>query len=168
MADAATVHFVQELDAAHCAVPFQFLGLHEVTDGKGLVLRVWRPGADWVEAVDLEGRRSLGRMTRVGASDLFVKRLPRRRRAFGYRLRVGLGDRVREDDDPYQFRRSVFARAPEDRSRLHHRFGSHCLNLESEAGRELAGVRFIVHAPAARSVSIVGDFNDWDGRRHPM
>ena len=168
MADAATVHFIQELDAAHCAVPFQFLGLHEIPDGKGLVLRVWRPAADWVEVVDLEARRSLGRMTRVGASALFVKRLPRRRRTFGYRLRLGMGDRVQEDDDPYQFRRSVFARAPEDRSRLHRRFGSHCLGLESEAGREHAGVRFIVHAPAARSVSVVGDFNDWDGRRHPM
>jgi 1,4-alpha-glucan branching enzyme len=168
MADAATTHFLHELNAAQCAVPFQFLGLHDAPDGKGLVLRCWRPETDWVEVFDLEARRNLGRMTRVGDSDLFIKRLPRRRHTFAYRLRLGAGDRVREDDDPYQFRRSVFARMPEDRNRLYRHFGSHALSLESEAGRALEGVRFMVHAPAARSVSVVGDFNNWDGRRHPM
>jgi 1,4-alpha-glucan branching enzyme len=168
MADAATTHLLHELNAAQCAVPFQFLGLHDAPDGKGLVLRCWRPETDWVEVFDLEARRNLGRMTRVGDSDLFIKRLPRRRHTFAYRLRLGAGDRVREDDDPYQFRRSVFARMPDDRNRLYRHFGSHALSLESEAGRALEGVRFMVHAPAARSVSVVGDFNNWDGRRHPM
>jgi len=168
MVDAATVHFLNELSAAQCAVPFHFLGLQDAPDGKGMVLRAWRPGTDWVEVVDLDARRNLGRMTRVGDSDLFVKRLPRRRRPFAYRLRLGADSRVREDDDPYQFRRSVFARSPEDRSRLYRYFGSHALELESETGRSVAGVRFMVHAPAARSVSVVGDFNGWDGRRHPL
>ena len=168
MRDDVTIQFLHELSAAQCAVPFQFLGPHDASDGKGMVIRAWRPETDWVEIVDLEARRSLGRMTRVGASDLFVKRLPRRRRAFAYRLRLGAGGRVWEDDEPYQFRRSVFARAPEDRNRLYRDFGSHLLTLESEGGRAVEGVRFMVHAPAARSVSVVGEFNNWDGRRHPM
>jgi 1,4-alpha-glucan branching enzyme len=168
MDDAATVHLSNELHEARCAVPFQFLGLHESPDGKGMVLRVWQPGADWVEVVDLEARHNLGRMERVGGGDLFVKRLPRRRHVFAYRLRLGAGARVHEDDDPYQFRPAVFARAPEDRNRLHRHFGAHAETLESESGRPTEGVRFMVHAPAARSVSVVGEFNDWDGRRHPM
>ena len=168
MADAANAHLLSELDDASCAVPFQFLGLHAVPDGKGLVLRVWKPGTEWVEVVDRGARRSLGRMDRVGDSDLFLKRLPRRRRPFSYRLRGGRAGRIFEDDDPYQFRRSVFARAPDDRNRLFRYFGAHPARLQSESGREIAGVRFMVHAPAARSVSLVGDFNDWDGRSHPM
>ncbi len=168
MADAATVHLLSELSAASCAVPFQFLGLHEVPDGKGLVLRAWRPATEWVEVVDLEARHNLGRMQRIGDSDLFVKRLPRRRQAFAYRLRLSAGGRVIEDDDPYQFRRSVFARSPQDHNRLYRDFGAHPLALESETGREASGVRFMVHAPAARSVSVIGEFNDWDGRCHPM
>jgi 1,4-alpha-glucan branching enzyme len=168
MRDALTEHFLHELSAALCAVPFQFLGLHEAREGKGLVLRAWRPGADWVEVVDLEARRNLGRMTRIGQSPLFIKRLPRRRHDFSYRLRIGVQGKILEDDDPYQFRRSVFARAPEDRSRLYRYFGSHVVELESETGRVASGVRFMVHAPAARGISVVGDFNDWDGRRHPM
>jgi 1,4-alpha-glucan branching enzyme len=168
MADDTTEHLLGELGAARCAVPFQFLGLHDAPDGKGMVLRAWRPATDWVEIVDLEARHNLGRMARLGGTDLFVKRLPRRRRQFSYRLRAGCGNRILEDDDPYQFRRSVFARGAEDRSRLHRYFGAHLVALASETGREVEGVRFMVHAPAARSVSVVGDFNDWDGRRHPM
>ena len=168
MTDALTEYLLAELNDARCAVPFQFLGLQDAPEGKGLVLRAWQPAVDWVEVVDLEARRSLGRMTRVGDSDLFTKVLPRRRHAFPYRLRIGAGGRVREDDDPYQFRRSVFARGAEDRNRLYRHFGAHVMALEGEGGREVAGVRFVVHAPAARSVSVVGDFNDWDGRRHPM
>jgi 1,4-alpha-glucan branching enzyme len=168
MLDAASAQLLQELNTASCAAPFQFLGMHDAPDGKGLVLRAWRPEADWVEMVDLDARRSLGRMDRVGDSDLFVKRLPRRRRPFGYRLRSGAREQVREDDDPYQFRQGVFARAPEDRNRLYRYFGAHFTGVQSDTGREAEGVRFMVHAPAARSVSVVGDFNDWDGRRHPM
>jgi 1,4-alpha-glucan branching enzyme len=168
MADLATTRMLEELTAARCAVPFQLLGLQPAASGKGFVLRAWRPSTEWVEVFDLDARRSLGRMQRVGESDLFVKRLPRRSRAFAYRLRISRGGRVYEDEDPYQFRGSVFSRTPEDRSRLHRHHGAHLVTLESDAGRPASGVRFAVHAPAARSVSVVGTFNDWDGRRHPM
>jgi 1,4-alpha-glucan branching enzyme len=168
MDDSTTLHLLSELKGARCAVPFQFLGLHDALDGKGMILRAWRPASDWVEVIDLEARHNLGRMERVGDSDLFVKRLPRRRHTFAYRLRIGAGNRVLEDDDPYQFRRSVFSRSPEDRNRLYRYFGAHPAVLAAESGREAEGVRFLVHAPAARSVSVVGEFNDWDGRRHPL
>jgi 1,4-alpha-glucan branching enzyme len=168
MIESADAHLLHELSAARCAVPFQFLGLHPAADAKGLVLRTWQPEADWVEVVDLESRRNLGRMERAGQSDLFVKALPRRRRPFAYRLRMSVAGRVREDDDPYQFRAAAFARQITDRNRLYREFGGVPVALESDAGRETQGVRFTVHAPAARSVSVVGVFNNWDGRRHPM
>ena len=168
MIDEASAFLLEELRDARCAVPFQFLGLHAEPGGAGMVLRVWMPDTDWVEVVDLGARRSLGRMERAGDSDLFVKRFPRRRRAFPYRLRVSCQGRPRAVEDPYQFRRSVFARGAEDHNRLFRYLGAHPDRLEREAGGEVEGVRFAVYAPAARSVSVVGDFNDWDGRRHPM
>ena len=39
----ATEHLLAELGSATCAVPFENLGLHERTDGPGIVLRVWQP-----------------------------------------------------------------------------------------------------------------------------
>ncbi len=159
---------LESLAGARCATPFQYLGLHDLPDGQGMILRAWLPDSEWVEVVDIKARHNLGRMTRVGHSDLFVKRFPRRRRAFAYRLRFSSHGRVHDDDDPYQFRSSVFARAPMDYNRLYREFGAKPCTLESEAGRKVAGVRFMVHAPAARSVSVIGEFNGWDGRRHPM
>ena len=47
--------------------------------------------------------------------------------------------------------------------RLFDKLGAHCIDHEGASG-----VHFAVWAPNARRVSVVGDFNDWDGRRHPM
>ena len=168
MADAATIQLLNDLKEARCAVPFRWLGLHPAPDGRGMVLRAWRPAVDWIEVVDLESRRNLGRMERVGETDLFFKRLPRRNRGFSYRLRIGAGRSVREDDDPWQFRQHAFGARVADRNRLFEQFGAQCCSVESDTGREAEGVRFRVHAPTARSVSVVGDFNQWDGRCHPM
>ncbi|MEJ2516323.1 MAG: 1,4-alpha-glucan branching enzyme, partial [Gammaproteobacteria bacterium] len=166
--DDATAYFLDELAGARCAVPFQFLGLHPGAEGKGLVLRVWMPDADRVEVIDLREGRNLGPMERRGETDLFVLRLARRRRIFPYELRVCRKGREFAVQDPYQYRKAVFARGPEDRNRLYRYLGAHPEVLEGEAGGETSGVRFAVYAPAARSVSVVGPFNDWDGRRHPM
>ncbi|MGH8355440.1 MAG: 1,4-alpha-glucan branching protein GlgB, partial [Pseudomonas sp.] len=49
-----------------------------------------------------------------------------------------------------------------------HRDLGHCLGAQLLTVEGVAGVRFAVWAPNARRVSVVGDFNGWDGRRHPM
>jgi 1,4-alpha-glucan branching enzyme len=85
-----------------------------------------------------------------------------------YRFRVSVGDSVYETEDSYSFppllgdvdiyllaegRHRDFARV----------LGSHVDEVDG-----VSGVRFAVWAPNARRVSVVGDFNFWDGRRHPM
>ncbi len=163
-----TDQFLTELSGARCAVPFQYLGLHDEGKGKGLVLRVFLPAAAGVEVIDLANGDALGRMQRRADSDLFLLNLPDRSEFFPYQLRVERGGKIVEEDDPYQFRRSAFASGPMDHNRLYRQLGAHKASLAREGGGEVDGVLFAVYAPHARRVSIVGPFNDWDGRRHPM
>ncbi|MGB5623695.1 MAG: 1,4-alpha-glucan branching protein GlgB, partial [Gammaproteobacteria bacterium] len=153
---------------ALCAVPLSHLGLHGRDDGPGLVLRVWQPDTESVEVVDTRARRNLGPMTRLPESDLFVLTLPRRRKPFPYRLRITRHGQVHETLDPYAFRSDVFADHEPEPIRLHNNLGARLLQLADEAGQQATGTLFSVFAPSARSISVVGDFNGWDGRCHPM
>jgi len=162
------VQILEELSGALCAVPFSNLGLHGRDEGPGFVLRVWQPDTESVEVIDTRARRNLGPMKRLPDSDLFVLELPRRRKLFPYRLRVTRHGQVHETADPYAFRGEVFADHQPDPIRLHNNLGARLIQLADEAGRLASGTLFSVFAPSARSISVVGDFNGWDGRSHPM
>jgi 1,4-alpha-glucan branching enzyme len=168
MTEPTTARLLDELRGAICAVPFQTLGLHERSGGKGLVLRVWQPDTEWIEVFDTRKDRSLGRMERVSGSDLFSAEFPRRKRFFPYRLRICRHGRVTDELDPYQFRAAVFESRHTDPIRLHDDLGARLVSLAKEGGGAEDGTLFSVYAPSARAVSVVGDFNAWDGRRHPM
>jgi len=159
---------LEELNGAVCAVPFQDLGLHHGAGGKGVVLRVWQPDTEWVEVFDTDKEKSLGRMERVPGADLFVLEVPRRKRFFAYALRICRHGQIVDDLDPYQFRTSAFQNQPADPIRLHNDLGGRLVTLGKEGGGVADGTLFSIYAPSARAVSVVGDFNAWDGRRHPM
>jgi 1,4-alpha-glucan branching enzyme len=168
---------VAALLAARHADPFAVLGLHTGDDG-ALWLRALLPGAEHVEVVDAgSGKRVAELAPRELAvsggetllTPLFEAKIPRRKTRFDYRLRVrwahgGEGDYA----DAYAFPPQI----SEDELRAFHeghhtrpqRFlGAHAHDIDG-----VSGVRFAVWAPNARRVSVVGDFNGWDGRRHPM
>ena len=166
--DQQTDFFLGELRNARCAVPFQFLGLHDAGSGSGTILRAYFPGVAGIEALHADSGDLLGTMSRLEGSDLFELALPGQEGFFPYRLRLERSGHVWEDDDPYQFRRSAFATGPMDHNRLYRDLGARLATLEREGGGSVDGVLFSVYAPNARRVSLVGPFNDWDGRRHPM
>ncbi len=159
---------IQELSAARCAVPFSCLGLQGKSRGDGLLLRVWKPDTEWIEVTDARGGRELGRMERIDDTDLFQLDLPRRRKMFPYRLRVSGRGQVTELADPYAFRTATAASAGPDPIRLHDSLGARLSKLMDAGGGQADGTLFSVYAPSARAVSLVGDFNMWDGRAHPM
>jgi 1,4-alpha-glucan branching enzyme len=145
--------------------PHAVLGAHPA-DG-GVVVRAFRPGASAITAlVDGGPELELEEIHPGGVFEGFVEgaELPLR-----YRLEVDYGESgTFTIDDPYRFPPTIgdfdLHLIGEGRhEELYQRLGAHV--------REFDGVRgtaFAVWAPAARAVSVVGDFNSWDGRLHAM
>ena len=144
------------------ADPFHYLGPHS-KDGK-TVLRAFLPGASSVHVV--EKQSAPARLALIHPAGLFEGSLPTSLRR--YRFRARFGDNVVELDDPYRFDPiltdlDLYLLAEGTDQRLYDKVGAHPRMID-----EVVGVAFVVFAPNARRVSVVGDFNFWDARRHPM
>ncbi len=143
--------------------PFSLLGVH--AGPKGAHARVWIPGADSAEAHDLAGR-SLGALVRLDDRGLFEGTITGDPQPLRYRATGGGAEWW--VTDPYSFGPVLgpiddVLMAEGTHLRLHDKLGAHLISHEGAQG-----VHFAVWAPNARRVSVVGDFNDWDGRRHAM
>ncbi len=149
----------------HHGDPFAVLGLHEV-DGK-LVIRAMRPEADSVEVIDAKTGRALVALERV-TDGLFAAVIPRRKKRFPYRLRMTRGSDIWEEQDAYAFGPKLgemdeYLLGEGTHNQLWDALGAHVCTHEG-----VEGTHFAVWAPNASRVSVVGDFNGWDGRRHVM
>jgi 1,4-alpha-glucan branching enzyme len=145
--------------------PFAILGLHG-GNGRPFSLRVFAPGIDEVEAVTTAGE-TVATLARIHPEGFFVAPLPRTRR-IPYRLRFRRGQDQWEADDPYRFpplltEIDLELLAEGNHLKLYEILGAQPRNVEG-----VDGVAFAVWAPNALRVSVIGDFNAWDGRRHPM
>ena len=142
--------------------PFGVLGLHR--DGKGWVLRVFRPYASEVAASTASG---FVKMDKVHPDGVFAWRgaepPPQ-----PVRLRVKESGHSLETCDPYGFRPTISADELYlfNEGRLEQAY--RMLGSRTEVREGVAGVRFACWAPNAERVSVVGDFNRWDGRAYPM
>jgi 1,4-alpha-glucan branching enzyme len=146
--------------------PFAVLGPHRVD--KGFVVRVFRPGVARAMLVDSASGEELAELERIHREGLFSAILPDRSERPHYRLRLIEGDHVFEEEDPYRFPPVLgdvdnYLFAEGRHLRLYEKLGAHPATSEG-----IAGTSFAVFAPNASRVSVVGDFNGWDGRRHPM
>ena len=145
--------------------PFAVLGLHEV-DGK-LVIRAMRPEADSVEVIEAKTGRALVALERV-TDGLFAAVIPRRKKRFAYRLRMTRGSDIWEEQDAYAYGPKLgemdeYLLGEGTHNQLWDALGAHVCTHEG-----VEGTHFAVWAPNASRVSVVGDFNGWDGRRHVM
>ena len=149
--------------------PFLLLGPHEA-DG-AVTVRAFLPEARDVWVVDLSGGEPGARvaMERVHPDGLFERTFPARSKKFPYRLAVTNHDgHSWEFLDAYQFGPvltdfDLHLLGEGTHYRNFERLGAH---LRTHEG--IKGVHFAVWAPNAMRVSVVGDFNHWDGRRYPM
>ncbi|MBF6560847.1 MAG: 1,4-alpha-glucan branching protein GlgB [Candidatus Binataceae bacterium] len=148
--------------------PHGILGAHPRRRG-GVVVRAFRPGAESV-AVIVDGDGETARLMRmIDAAGLFEVLIADRREVFPYRLRVTYPGRAAVTIyDPYAFLPTVgdldLHLWNEGRhERIYEKLGAHPLAMVG-----VAGVAFAVWAPNARGVSVIGEFNEWDGRVHAM
>ena len=144
--------------------PFAVLGVQQA--GKGFVARSFIPHAQEVTAHTLDGR-PVGELSRRDDAGFFEGKLSiRKRQPLRYHARNAGGDWWLTD--PYTFGPVLgpmddYYIAQGSHLRLFDKLGAHLTDHEGAKG-----VHFAVWAPNAKRVSVVGDFNDWDGRRHPM
>jgi 1,4-alpha-glucan branching enzyme len=157
---------VAALVARDLAQPHDLLGAHPAPGG-GAVVRVWRPGAHAITVVPDEGDPV--RAQRIHADGLFAAELPNAELPLRYALTIDYGEHgTFTAQDPYRHAPTVgdldLHLLGEGRHEaLWERLGAHVRELDGERGTS-----FAVWAPNARSVSVVGTMNDWDGRLHPM
>ena len=150
--------------AGRRADPYAFLGVHE--SGDGLVGRCFIPDAQTVSAFTLDGSPA-GTLTRLHDDGLFAGRLSIAARQPIRYLAANAGGEWTVTD-PYSFGPVL---GPMDdyyiregsHLRLFDKLGAHRIDHEGASG-----FHFAVWAPNASRVSVVGDFNQWDGRRNVM
>ncbi|GGP21303.1 1,4-alpha-glucan branching protein GlgB [Silvimonas iriomotensis] len=145
--------------------PFAVLGLHE--SDEGLVIRTFQPQASAVTVTDPGGRKIVA-LPCTDERGFFEGLIPRRKNRFAYRLLVTWAHGQFDLEDAYRFGPSlgdmdVWLLAEGTHTRPYEKLGTHPTTLEG-----IGGVAFAVWAPNAQRVALVGDFNYWDGRRHPM
>ncbi len=150
----------RDIVAGRHSDPFGYLGPHSENDAT--VVRVFLPDANRVVAIS-DGHES--ELRRLDPAGLFAGPVVDPKH---YRLRARFGDDEVELEDPYRFPPvltdfDLYLLGEGNHLRLYDKLGAHPMALEG-----IAGVAFVVWAPNARRVSVVGDFNFWDGRRHAM
>src|SRR5262249_44541214 len=143
-------------------------GLHEAAGA--LVVRTFRPDAKSVTVVDAANPARTWPAERLAPEGLFEARLTGQKERLAYRLRFTSYEGVSwEEDDAYRFHQSTLGEGDAslfgegNHFELWKKMGAH---LEPHGG--VAGVMFRVWAPNAQRVSVVGDWNNWDGRVHQL
>jgi 1,4-alpha-glucan branching enzyme len=142
--------------------PFSLLGIH--LEGTEWVIRVYQPHATKIALLEKSAAQSFKQTHPAGVFEWRGKTEPTR----PYKFRIFEGELSREIYDAYQFPPHL---TPQDlhlfsSGKLHQGYrvlGSHPIEIGG-----VKGVRFTVWAPNAERVSVVGEFNQWDGRLNPM
>ena len=155
---------IEAIVGGYHGAPFDILGPHRA--GDDLVIRAFLPEAESVGVV--LGPGDPRPMERIHITGLFEVTLPNQDIA-PYRLAVtDRSGQTQLYEDPYSFTSTfggldAYLMGEGTHQHIYERLGAHIMEL-----RGVSGVHFAVWAPNAQRVSVVGPFNQWDGRRHPM
>jgi len=150
--------------------PFHALGMHETrTDGKrSIAVRAFMPDADKAWVVDAV-KDKFYEMEKTNKAGFFEKNFDDRDDFFPYKLKIKTSDNnISEFFDPYSFRPvlsdfDLHLIGEGSHYKKYEKLGAHVIEISG-----IKGVHFAVWAPNAKRVSVVGNFNNWDGRRHQM
>lgn len=155
---------VMELVFGNCSKPRDLLGRHFIMEGQ--VISAYHPDAVKMEIVSEDGKHYP--MDTVERQPVFSLFLPHKR-SFSYQIHMTFRDgNTYTCNDPYSYGGII---TDEEESRfsngnwteVYHKLGCHKIKFGNTDG-----MYFAVWAPNARRVSVVGDFNFWNGMLYPM
>ena len=152
--------------ATHSDV-FAYLGRHRLAEGDEVV-RVLIPGAVSVDIVNRRSGELIVPSEKIDERGFFVAVLPDDAPDYALRIRYTEDTEPVIEEDPYHFSSALqdmdsWLLAEGKHLRPYETLGAHFAELDGAKG-----VRFAVWAPNAQRVSVIGEFNNWDGRRHVM
>ncbi|HYA79219.1 MAG TPA: hypothetical protein VED19_01765, partial [Candidatus Nitrosopolaris sp.] len=150
--------------------PHALLGMHPLGGGSGLVVRALLPDAAKVEIHPTHERtKPQFELKRIPDTDIFEGVTQSGNKVYAYDLVVtNRQGRVRRTRDAFSFlptlgESDLFLFGKGDERRIYEKLGAQLRRIDG-----VPGASFAVWAPNAQRVSVVGDFNHWDGRFHPM
>src|SRR6185503_346042 len=150
--------------------PHQFLGMHPLGDGSGVVVRAFAPDAAKIEIQPVhENDKPAIELQRVKGAGLFEGISKKASRVYAYDLVVTYHDgKTQRTRDPFSFlptlaESDLYLFNKGDERRIYDKLGAQVRTIDG-----LPGTSFAVWAPCARRVSVVGTFNNWDGRLCPL
>lgn len=154
--------------------PFQILGAHEieVKGKKSVAVRAFLPDAEKAEVIDIANGERFA-MTKLDDAGFFEAVITERKSVFAYRLNsLYPNGASNEFYDSYAFLPTIgetdqYLFNEGNHHELYEKMGAH-LRFMDYYDQKLGGISFAVWAPNAKRVSVIGDFNGWDGRRHVM
>ena len=155
----------QFFDGTH-SDPFSVLGMHETDNG--IEIRALLPDACRVSVIDKETQDTVCELGCLDDRGFFAGVVPQTHDFFAYQLQVYWGKESQILEDPYRYHLMMndldeWFLAEGSFLRPYEVLGAHFIECDG-----VSGVNFRLWAPNAKRVSVVGDFNYWDGRRHPM
>ena len=150
--------------------PFEVLGAHQLRSGgkQAVAVRAFLPEAMEARVVRLD-TAEICPMKKLHPDGFFEAIAKNTDQIFSYRLRITRNDgREEEFVDPYSFlpvltEYDLYLIGEGTHYKKYEKLGAHQIVVDGTPG-----VLFAVWAPNAQRVSVIGDFNDWDGRRHQM
>jgi 1,4-alpha-glucan branching enzyme len=150
--------------------PHSLLGMQPLGDGSGLVARAMLPDAAKVEIQPVhEKDRPKFELQRIPGTDIFEGVTKAAKKVYAYDLVITSHQgRTRRTRDAFSFlptlgEADLFLFGKGDERKIYEKLGAQLRTLDG-----VPGTSFAVWAPNAQRISVVGDFNHWDGRVHPM
>jgi 1,4-alpha-glucan branching enzyme len=149
--------------------PHQLLGMHGLGGGAGVVVRAFHPRATAIVAAPVHEKNKPRIKLNQVRPGLFEGSTKLAKEVYAYDLLVTLDNGATvQTRDPYSFlptlgETDLFLFGQGNERRIYDKLGAQLRTLDG-----VEGVSFAVWAPTAQRVSVVGDFNDWDGRLHAM